>query len=99
MSRNMKMQVSLFLLEEQVRALKNQEALVATSALAPISFVSSGFYVTSLDIRSSSTQRDLICHTPCRCVVRVRGQQSVASKCVKVSLAASKVEVAEWHPS
>lgn len=34
---------NLFLLEEQVRALKNQEALVATSALAPISFVSSGF--------------------------------------------------------
>lgn len=55
--------------------------------------------MTSLDNRSSSTQRDLICHTPCRCVVRVRGQQSVASKCVKVSLAASKVEVAEWHPS
>lgn len=43
MSRNMKMQASLFLLEEQVHALKNQEALVATSALAPLSFVNSGF--------------------------------------------------------
>lgn len=68
------MQASLLLIEEQVRVLKkDQEALVATSALAPISFVNSGFYLTSLDIGSSSTQRDLICHTPCRCVVRVRG--------------------------
>lgn len=31
--------------------------------------------------------------------MRVRGQQNVASKCVKVSLAAFKVEVTEWHPS
>lgn len=64
MSRNLKMQASLFLLQEQARALKNQEALVATSVLAPISFVNSSFYLTSLDIRYSSTQRDLICHTP-----------------------------------
>lgn len=93
------MQASLLFLDKWIRALKkDQEALVTTSVLAPISFVTSGFYLTSLDIHPSHTQWGLICHTPCMCVVSIRWHQNAASECV-VSFAASKVEVAEWHPS